>query len=129
MMVAVLGTPAVIGVNCISGGIQFAVDFRIKAGWNGCGPAGQATRVVEFPREKIAMKAKLVASGEIEIEGERYDHDVVIEAGNVSKRTKKVSKAYRHLYGHTTSTSLCSRTGVSVSLSAMSAATDSALLW
>ncbi len=47
------------------------------------------------------MKAKLIAFGEIEIEGERYDHDVVIEGGNVSKRTKKASKVFRHSYGHT----------------------------
>jgi len=47
------------------------------------------------------MEAKLIAFGEIEIEGERYDHDVVIEAGKVSKRAKKVSKAFREQYGHT----------------------------
>ncbi len=47
------------------------------------------------------MKAKLVSFGEIKIEGERYDHDVVIEAGKISKRTKKASKAYQHSYGHT----------------------------
>lgn len=47
------------------------------------------------------MKAKLIAFGEIEIEGERYDHDVIIEAGNVSKRVKKGSKIFRDQYGHT----------------------------
>jgi len=47
------------------------------------------------------MKAKLIAFGEIEIEGERYDHDVMIEAGNVSKRVKKGSKIFRDQYGHT----------------------------
>ncbi len=47
------------------------------------------------------MKARLVAFGEIEISGERYDHDVVIEAGKVSKRSKKASKAFRDQYGHT----------------------------
>ena len=47
------------------------------------------------------MRAELVAFGEIEIEGERYSHDVVIEAGRVRKRSKKASKAYRDQYGHT----------------------------
>jgi hypothetical protein len=47
------------------------------------------------------MEAKLIAFGEIEIDGERYDHDVVIEAGNVSKRAKKASKPFRGEYGHT----------------------------
>ncbi len=47
------------------------------------------------------MEAKLVAFGEIEIDGERYDHDVVIEAGKVRKRAKKASKVFRGPYGHT----------------------------
>ncbi len=47
------------------------------------------------------MEARLIAFGEIEIDGERYDHDVLIEAGKVSKRAKKASKSYRDEYGHT----------------------------
>ena len=38
------------------------------------------------------MKARWIAFGEIEIEGRRYTHDVVIEAGEVEKRRKKPSK-------------------------------------
>ncbi len=47
------------------------------------------------------MKAKLVSFGEIEIDGEHFNHDVVIEQGAVRKRRKKASKAYRDRYGHT----------------------------
>ncbi len=47
------------------------------------------------------MEARLIAFGEIEIDGERYDHDVVIEAGKVTKRAKKASKSFRSEYGHT----------------------------
>jgi hypothetical protein len=47
------------------------------------------------------MKATLLAFGEIEVEGEYYDHDVVIRGGVVKKRKKKASKAYREEYGHT----------------------------
>jgi len=47
------------------------------------------------------MKANLVAFGEIEIAGRRYDHDVVIDGGKVRKRSKKASKAYRAADGHT----------------------------
>ena len=47
------------------------------------------------------METKLVSFGEIDIEGERYCHDVVIERGKVKKRKKKPSKAYRDQYGHT----------------------------
>ncbi len=47
------------------------------------------------------MKMKLTSFGQINIEGERYDHDVIIENGNVRKRQKKPSKAFRNRFGHT----------------------------
>ena len=47
------------------------------------------------------MKAKLMAFGELEIDGQRYAHDVVIDGGKVRQRVKKASKAYREAYGHT----------------------------
>ena len=47
------------------------------------------------------MKARWIRFGEIEVEGVRYDHDVVIDAGKVDKRSKKASKAYRGRFGHT----------------------------
>ena len=47
------------------------------------------------------MKAQFTAFGEIEIDGRRYDHDVVIDGGQIRKRVKKASKAYREAYGHT----------------------------
>jgi hypothetical protein len=50
---------------------------------------------------EISMQARLVEFGEIEIERQRYDHDVVIEAGKVRKRKKGPSKRYREQTGHT----------------------------
>jgi hypothetical protein len=47
------------------------------------------------------MKTAWIGFGEIEIEGERYTTDVVIDAGRVEKRRKKASKSYRDRYGHT----------------------------
>jgi hypothetical protein len=47
------------------------------------------------------MKAHLVAFGSIEIDGRRYEHDVVIDLGDVRKRIKKPSKPHRARYGHT----------------------------
>ncbi len=47
------------------------------------------------------MRARLVSFGTIEIEGRRYEQDVVIEAGVVRKRSKKPSKSYRARFGHT----------------------------
>lgn len=47
------------------------------------------------------MKMRMQTFGEIEVEGERYDYDLVIERGRIRKRRKKPSKAYRARYGHT----------------------------
>jgi len=47
------------------------------------------------------MKAKLVSFGVIEIDGKRFEHDVVIEHGKVTKRRKGPSKPLRDQYGHT----------------------------
>lgn len=47
------------------------------------------------------MDVRLIAFGEIEVEGQRYPHDVVIERGEVRKRRKGPSKPFRDRYGHT----------------------------
>lgn len=47
------------------------------------------------------MKAALVAFGVLEIDGRRFDRDVVVDHGRVSKRDKKASKPLRGRYGHT----------------------------
>jgi hypothetical protein len=47
------------------------------------------------------VNAKLVAFGQIEIDGRRFEHDVVVEGGRVRRRKKGPSKAYRDRYGHT----------------------------
>jgi hypothetical protein len=47
------------------------------------------------------MKARLVKFGEIEVEGKRYTHDVVIDGGKVRKRKKGPSKQFRERFGHT----------------------------
>src|SRR2546422_11300860 len=47
------------------------------------------------------MKARLVKFGEIDVEGKRYTHDVVIEGGKVRKRKKGPSKQFREKFGHT----------------------------
>ncbi len=39
--------------------------------------------------------------GAIEIDGIRYEHDVVIDRGEVRKRKKKPSKKFREEFGHT----------------------------
>lgn len=39
--------------------------------------------------------------GSIRIDGVTYEHDVVIDRGEVSKRKKKPSKKFRDQFGHT----------------------------
>jgi hypothetical protein len=47
------------------------------------------------------MRIDRFRSGSIRIDGETYEHDVVIESGRVRARTKKPSKPFRHRFGHT----------------------------
>ena len=47
------------------------------------------------------MKIDDFSFGRIRIDGKEYDHDVVIERGEISERKKKPSKAFREQYGHT----------------------------
>ena len=47
------------------------------------------------------MRFDTFSLGSIQIDGITYDHDVVIERGNVSKRKKKASKKFRDAFGHT----------------------------
>jgi len=41
------------------------------------------------------------AFGSIKIDGATYEHDLVIDRGEVAKRQKKLSKKYRGGFGHT----------------------------
>ena len=41
------------------------------------------------------MKAELVAFGQLKIEGERYNRDVVIEGGKIRKRDKALRRRSR----------------------------------
>jgi hypothetical protein len=53
------------------------------------------------PWENLSMKASLLEFGVLEIDGQRFEHDVVIEDGRVGKRHKKASAPLRNRYGHT----------------------------
>ena len=47
------------------------------------------------------MRFEAFSFGSIRIDGVSYDHDVVIDRGEVSKRKKKASKKFREAFGHT----------------------------
>jgi hypothetical protein len=47
------------------------------------------------------MRFEGFSFGSIRIDGVTYDHDVVIDRGEVQKRKKKPSKKFRDEFGHT----------------------------
>ena len=47
------------------------------------------------------MQVRLLRFGSIEVEGRKYENDIVIESGQVRPRKKKPSKRYRGEFGHT----------------------------
>jgi len=47
------------------------------------------------------MNARLISFGVLEVDGERFERDVVIDRGRVGKRRKSASKPLRDRYGHT----------------------------
>jgi hypothetical protein len=50
---------------------------------------------------EVVMDAKLISFGVIEIDGQRFEYDVVLDQGVVRKRKKGPSKPHRERYGHT----------------------------
>ena len=47
------------------------------------------------------MKARFVRFGVVEIDGRRYERDVMVVRGSVKQRHKKASRPLRDQYGHT----------------------------
>ncbi len=47
------------------------------------------------------MRFEAFSFGKIRIDGVTYEHDVVIDRGEVRKRKKKPSRKYREKFGHT----------------------------
>ena len=47
------------------------------------------------------MRFEKLAFGSIRIDGITYEHDVIIDRGEVRKRKKKASKKFRGRFGHT----------------------------
>jgi hypothetical protein len=47
------------------------------------------------------MRISHFAFGVLEIDGVTYEHDIVIDRGEIRKRKKKASKKFRDAFGHT----------------------------
>ena len=52
-------------------------------------------------RNGKALSFQGFSFGSIGVDGTTYDHDIVIDRGEVRKRKKKPSKKYRDRFGHT----------------------------
>src|SRR6202171_2423003 len=55
----------------------------------------------QFKRPEIPMRFEDFSFGSIRIDGTTYEHDVVIDRGQIRKRKKKPSKKFRDEFGHT----------------------------
>lgn len=60
---------------------------------------GEATAIIM--RAEVCMRFEEVSFGSIRIDGTTYEHDVVVDRGQVRKRKKKPSKRFRDAFGHT----------------------------
>jgi hypothetical protein len=47
------------------------------------------------------MRVQSFSFGSIRIDGTTYEHDLVIDRGDIRKRSKKASKPFRDQFGHT----------------------------
>src|ERR1700730_9148699 len=59
-------------------------------------PAATAIMLAE-----VRMRFENCSFGSIRIDGTTYEHDVVVDRGQVRKRKKKASKKFRDEFGHT----------------------------
>lgn len=50
---------------------------------------------------EVPVRFEAFSFGSIRIDGVTYEHDVVIDHGNIRKRKKKPSKQFRDQFGHT----------------------------
>src|SRR5437867_9298969 len=56
---------------------------------------------VEPASRSSRMRFDRFSFGSLEIDGSSYEHDVLIDRGEISKRKKKASKQFREEFGHT----------------------------
>jgi len=58
-------------------------------------------RAFFISRREVTMRFRDFSFGSIRIDGITYEHDVVIDRGEIRKRKKKPSKKFRDEFGHT----------------------------
>ena len=85
---------------------DLGLPFELVVRRSTAAPAGRdagavGTRPAPVAHDGATMNARLVRFGRLELDGEVYDADVVIEGGRVTRRRKGPSKPMRDRYGHT----------------------------
>ena len=65
------------------------------------GPAAGAGHNIPVQVRGISMRFTEYSFGSVRIDGVTYDHDLIIDRGQIRKRKKAASKKFRSAYGHT----------------------------
>jgi hypothetical protein len=60
-----------------------------------------AAHAIAIIPAEVLMHFEAFSFGSIRIDGVTFEHDVVIDRGQVRKRKKKPSKRFREAFGHT----------------------------
>jgi len=71
--------------------------------WNSERPRSIRSRRRRLPkgsRLEVDMRFEDFSFGSLRIDGVTYEHDVVIDRGEIRKRKKKASKQFRDTFGH-----------------------------
>jgi hypothetical protein len=72
-----------------------------SVGTIGARPAPMADHPVKVAPKERPMRFESFSFGSIRIDGVTYEHDVVIDRGQIRKRKKKRSQKFRDTFGHT----------------------------
>jgi hypothetical protein len=89
---------AVAALNAFGRGARPGRTLVTGDGWGAAAPP--VCRLRAWKKGEV-VKARWIGFGEIELDGKRYGYDVVIDRGEIARRRKKPSKAYRDRFGHT----------------------------
>jgi hypothetical protein len=66
-----------------------------------CPSPGEAATTTRVTLSEVLMHFEKFSFGSIRIDGITYEHDVLIDRGEIRKRNKKPSKRFRDAFGHT----------------------------
>src|SRR5205823_12665218 len=68
---------------------------------DGAGPATGTGHTIPVQARSVSMRFTGYSFGSIRVDGVTYDHDLIIDRGQIRKRKKAASRKFRDAYGHT----------------------------